>query len=211
MALPLLPTLAFAVIVSAASFLCQSPSAPAPEAVVETRVVQMESRPAQADARADATDASVAFVPAALAFRDQFPLREHLVMSAEAAPRRTAPRVAAKPTLRRPDAARSEVARIESGKSDAGKSESGKIDPVKADAARAPSAVAAKASSEPFTAQAEAAEDLLPDLALPFAPAISALSRAGSFVGAQSAVAGAKALALGNVVTGLVDRLPLQR
>ncbi|MFD1302627.1 hypothetical protein [Methylobacterium marchantiae] len=202
MALPLLPTLAVAVIVSAASFLCQAPSAPAPATFVETRMVEMESRPVQAEA----TETVAAFVPAALAFRDQFPLRDHFVVSAEAAPRKATTRVAAKPNLRRRDAARSDMA---------------KADSVKTDATRPPSVVAAKAlpsSPEPLRAQAEAEENLLPDLALPFAPAISAISRAGSFVSVQSAVAGAKVVsfggarvvALGNVVTGLVDRLPLQ-
>lgn len=201
MALPLLPTIVVAVIVSAASFLCQTPSAPVLETPVGPPMVEMESRTAQANpAEADPT---VAFVPAALAFRDQFPLRDHGAMSVAATgavtpPRRPAARVAAKPTLRRTDPARSETARAES---------------ARPDAVRVPSVAVAKAPAvapEPFRVEAEAEEDLVPRLALPFAPAISAISRAGSFVGTQSAAAGAKAVALGNVVTGLVDSLPLR-
>jgi hypothetical protein len=87
-----------------------------------------------------------------------------------------------------------------------------KTEATRPDANRVPSVVAAKAavSPEPFRVEAEADEDLIPHLALPFAPAISAISRAGSFVGTQSAAVGAEAMALGNVVTGLVDRLPLR-
>lgn len=201
MALPLLPTIVVAVIVSAASFLCQTPSATVPETPIGPPMVEMESRTAQASPTE--ADPVAPFVPAAFAFRDQFPLRDHGAMSVAAmgavtAPRHAAPRVAAKPSLRRTDPERSETARAEF---------------ARPDAVRAPSVVAARAPAaapEPFRVEAEADEDLVPRLALPFAPAISAISRAGSFVGTQSAAAGARAVALGNVVTGLVDSLPLR-
>ncbi|WP_155935154.1 hypothetical protein [Methylobacterium sp. 10] len=199
MALPLLPTIVVAMIVSAASFLCQTPSAPVPETPASPRMVEMESRTAQAEP-IETADLGAAFVPAAFAFRDQFPLRDPVAMTAGAAPRRATSRTAAaKPSQRRSDSARSEMAKAEA---------------TRPDASRAPSVVAAKAaavSPEPFRIEAEADEDLVPRLALPFAPAISAISRAGSFVGTQSAAVGAEAMALGNVVTGLVDRLPLRR
>lgn len=195
MALPLLPTLVVAVIVSAASFLCQAPSAPSPEATASVSAVE-------AQGPQDSAPEAIAFVPAALAFGGQFPLRDDVAWIAEAAPRRAAPRVAAvKPPSRRPDAARPEMARNDGHKADG----------LKPDAARVAPVVAARTTvpSEPFEAASD--EGLIPDLAIPFAPAISALTRAGSFVGTQSAAAGAQAVALGNVVTGLVDRLPLGR
>lgn len=197
MALPLLPTIVVAVIVSAASFLCQTPSAPIPETPASTRIVEMESRTAQARP-IETADLGTAFVPAAFAFRDQFPLRDMVTTTASIAPRRATSRTAAvKPSQRRSDSARSEMAKTEA---------------TRPDANRVPSVVAAKAaiSPEPFRVEAEADEELIPHLALPFAPAISAITRAGSFVGTQSAAVGAEAMALGNVVTGLVDRLPLR-
>lgn len=195
MALPLLPTIVVAMIVSAASLLCQTPSAP--ETPARTRIVEMENRTAQASP-IETADLGTAFVPAAFAFRDQFPLRDPVTTTASVAPRRATSRTAAaKPSPRRPDSARSEMAKAEAARPDVN---------------RVPSVVAAKAtvSPEPFRVEAEADEALIPHLALPFAPAISAITRAGSFVGTQSAAVGAEAMALGNVVTGLVDRLPLR-
>lgn len=210
MALPLLPTLVVAVIVSAASFLCQTPSVVAPEPL-PTSVSAVEPAPDQTGS----IEAAAPYVPAAFAFRDQFPLREDVVRLAETraepAHRRPGPSIATVKPPRRPDVPRSELARSELARAEAGKGESGKDGSTKVGSGEieGPKAVAAKAP-EPFTLEAVSEEGLIPDLAIPFAPAISALTRAGRYVGTQSAAVGAEALALGGAVTGLVDRLPIR-
>lgn len=124
-------------------------------------------------------DAAANFVPAALAFR-QFPFV--VEARSEAPQRRAAPRVAARTTIRRPDIAR-------------------------ADAIHAAPAIMKAGPAAPPPVETASEDAPLPAIALPFAPAISALGRAGSFIGAQGTVAGARAVALGDAVVGLVGGL----
>lgn len=181
---PLLPTLVMALVLGAASLLCREPEVPAPAPTA--LAARIASAPATLVSEAGP---ATPFVPAALTFPSQFPLMvaAHIaapVQGAAAAPalaqhRPPGPRVAA---LRRPA-------------------------PVKAIAAPA---AAQHADPVGTVAQAEVpaeADGLLPDLALPFAPAIRAVGRARDFVGVQGAAARTQASALGGAVVDFVGSL----
>jgi hypothetical protein len=185
---PLLPTLMMAVILGAASYLCHEPGRE-PAAVAPTA-----SAPATAVATAPQAVAATPYIPAPLAFQTQFPM----VVLAQAEP---TPAVQAHKALPRA------AARLAA--------------PRRLDAARvAGKAPAATATDKPlpFMPEAEAdgtvaaADDgILPEVALPFAPTIRAVTRAGAaagaFVGAGGAAIGAETATLGAAVSGWVERL----
>ncbi|MGU3361839.1 hypothetical protein ACLBWX_16025 [Methylobacterium sp. M6A4_1b] len=178
---PLLPTLMMAVILGAASYLCQEPTAVVPPASV----------PATAVAAAPEAEAETPHIPAPLAFQTQFPLA--MVTQADPAPvvqaRRTTPRTVTRLTVSR----RAEAPRV-----------AGKATP-----ANEPLPFVAEV--EAASAVSDAEEGVLPEAALPFAPTIRAVTRAsaaaGAFVGAQGAALGAGTATLGAAVSGWVERL----
>jgi hypothetical protein len=198
---PLLPTLLVALVLGAASLICREPDAPAP---VPATAISITLAPRSAEA-SEATATAMAaenFLPATLAFPRQFPL----VMAAQA----PVPPQAAAPGPHRP--AGSRVATLR------------RTAPAKAaPAAEALHGQAAQADPIPHVATVEAKRvsggavpaasgDLLPDLslpdlALPFAPAIQAAGRARDFVGAQSTAARTQATALGGAVVEFVEAL----
>ncbi|MCJ2080904.1 hypothetical protein [Methylobacterium sp. J-090] len=174
---PLLPTLLMALVLGAGSLLCREPDAPAPAPTA--LAAQIASAPATLVAEAVPT---TPFVPAALAFPRQFPLavaaQAGAPMPVIAQHRPAGPRVA---SLRRVAPPKAAVA-----------PEIPRVDPV-ASVARAEVPVEA--------------DDFLPDLALPFAPAIQAVGRARDFVGVQGAAARTQASALGGAVVDFVGTL----
>lgn len=208
---PLLPTLAMAMILGAASYFCHEPAAVAPPASV----------PATAVAAAPEAQAETLYIPAPLAFRTQFPL----VVAAQA----DAMTVGSIPQIGKAVTRSARVAprRLENPRVAA------KAPPV---VGRAPPVVeqALPFADEAEVSSASAGSDegvlpgiglpdvALPDVALPFAPTIRTVSEAGAaasaFVGAKSAAAGAFVEAkgaalgvgtasLGAAVSGWVGRL----
>ncbi|KQU29329.1 hypothetical protein ASG63_17760 [Methylobacterium sp. Leaf94] len=218
---PLLPTLAMAVILGAASYLCHEPAPVAPASV-----------PATAVAAAPEATAVAPFIPAPLAFQSQFPL----VIVAQAEPaaqaHRTLPRparLAAPRGFEHPRLAAAKVAPT-----------TDKAPQVSERAPQAPArppqvrekALPSAAEAEVSHAAAEGDEGVLPgiglpdatlpDLALPFAPTIRAVTQAGAAAGAfmgaktaaagtfvsdQSAALGAETATLGAAVSGWIGRL----
>lgn len=225
---PLLPTLAMAAILGAASYLCQEPAIVAPASV-----------PATAVAAAPEATAETPFIPAPLAFQAQFPL----VIVAQAEPtaqaHRTGPRPARLAAPRRFENPRLAVAKVAAT---ADKASQGS-DKASQGSEKVPQAFArppqGREKALPFVAEAEvshaAAEGdegvlpgiglpdvTLPDIALPFAPTIRAVTQAGAaagafmgaktaaagtFVSAQGAALGAGTATLGAAVSGWVGRL----
>ncbi|KQP08584.1 hypothetical protein ASF28_20735 [Methylobacterium sp. Leaf99] len=182
---PLLPTLLMALVLGAGSLLCREPDAPAPAPMAAPRTVistTMAPRIVAAPA-IQVAEAAPPFVPAALAFPRQFPIVVAAAsMTAVAQHRPAGPRVAA---LRRAAPAKTHIAEA---------AEVPRADPV------------ASVAQVEAPAPAEA-DDLLPDLALPFAPAIRAVGRARDFVGIQGAAARTQASALGGAVVDFVGTL----
>ncbi len=180
---PLLPTLVMAILLGGASYLCHEPTAAAPPASV----------PATAVAAAPEAVVETPHIPAPLAFQTQFPL----VVVAQAEP---APVVQAHRALPR-TATRLVVA------------------PRRVEAPRVVGKAAPAADKPlPFVAEVEAAsatadgdEGVLPEVALPFAPTIRAVTRAsaaaGALMGAQGAALGAETATLGATISGWVERL----
>lgn len=195
---PLLPTLVVAVVLAAASVFC--PETRTAPAAPETPVVRMASAmgpPAEAPAE-------VPFVPASLAFPLQFPITAALPV--EAATRQAALPQAVLPQAALPQAALPQAA-LPAHRTAARMAARNRPAP-----ARGAQQVPAEPASMPVVARAEpvapeAEDGVLPALALPFAPTIRVATQAASFVGAQSAAAGARAVALGDAVVGLVGGL----
>lgn len=182
---PFLPTLLVALMLGAASLLCREPevSAPVPATAISTTLAPRNIvEPVATGSIAEA------FVPATLAFPRQFPLvlTAQAVAPPQASPRRPAgPRVA---TLRR-------------------------MAPAKAPAPAPAEAVHGEADPIPHVAGIDAMPDAspsdlsLPDLALPFAPAIQAAGRVRDFVGGQGVAARTRAAALSGAVVEFVEAL----
>ena len=199
---PLLPTLAMAAILGAASYLCHEPAAVAPPAPVSAATL------ATAVAAAPASVAEAPFIPAPLAFQVQFP-QTPVPMVAEADPARAAPaHRAARPA--RIAAARREAPRV------AAKAPSTAA-PTAPEQIPAPNRPLPFVAESPFAAEAEettvasSEEGVLPALALPFAPTIRAVTQAsaaaGAFVGAKGASLSAGTATLGAAVSGWMDGL----
>lgn len=201
---PLLPTLAMAAILGAASYLCHEPAAVAPPAPVSAAAL------ATAVAAAPASVAEAPFIPASLAFQVQFP-QTPVPMVAEADPARVAPahRVARPARLA---AARREAPRVAT--------KAPQMAPEQIPAPDRPLPFVAESSfvaESPFAAEAQettvasSEEGVLPALALPFAPTIRAVTQAsaaaGAFVGAKGASLSAGTASLGAAVSGWMDGL----
>lgn len=202
---PLLPTLAMAVILGAASYLCHEPAAVAPPASV----------PATALAAAPEATAEAPFIPAPLAFQTQFPLA--VVAQAEPAiqARRAVPRPARIAAPRRPENPRVENPRLAT-KAPLAVEKTPQVFEKALPFAPEAEVSQAAAETDGGLLPAVALPDVtLPDVALPFAPTIRALSRAsaaaGAFVVDKSAAAGAfvgdKGVTVGAAVSGWVGRL----
>lgn len=191
---PLLPTLVVALVLGAASLLCREPDAPtstAPTTAISTTLAPRSVAEPRSVVE-PVTTGSIAetFVPATLAFPRQFPLvlTAQAVAPPQASARRpAAPRVA---TLRRTPPAKP---------------------PVPAEAVRGEAAPADPIAGID-TASRGASDDSmpnwsLPDLALPFAPAIETAGRVRDFVGGQGAMARTQATALSVAVVEVVEAL----
>jgi len=180
---PLLPTLVMAILLGGASYLCHEPTAAAPPASV----------PATAVAAAPEAVVETTHIPAPLAFQTQFPLV--VVAQAEPAPVVQAHRAMPRTATRLVVAPRRVEAPRVIGKA--------------APAADKPLPFVAEV--EAASAAADADEGVLPEVALPFAPTIRAVTRAsaaaGAFMGAQGAALGAETATLGAAVSGWVERL----
>ncbi|KQU02223.1 hypothetical protein ASG60_17110 [Methylobacterium sp. Leaf469] len=187
---PLLPTLVMALVLGAASLFCREPEVPAPAPT--TLAARIASAPATLVSEAVP---ATPFVPAALTFPRQFPL---MVAAHVAAPVQGTPPVqgtVAAPAVAQHRPSGPRVAALRR--------------PAPAKAIAAPAA-AQHADPVGTVAQAEVpveAGGLLPDLALPFAPAIRAVGRARDFVGVQGAAARTQASALGGAVVDFVGTL----
>ena len=207
---PLLPTLAMAVILGAASYLCHEPAAVAPPASV----------PATALAAAPEATAEAPFIPAPLAFQTQFPL-----VVAQAEPAIQARKAVARPARiaapRRPEPPR--VATKAPLAAEKTPQVFEKALPFVPEAEVSQAAAETDGGLLPAVALPDVT---LPDVALPFAPTIRAFSRASAAAGAfvvdksaaasafvvdKSAAAGAfvgdKGVTLGVAVSGWVGRL----
>ncbi|KQP91622.1 hypothetical protein ASF60_17585 [Methylobacterium sp. Leaf113] len=181
---PFLPTLMMAVILGAASYLCHEPAAAPPPPSV----------PATAVAAAPETVVETPYIPAPLAFRTQFPM----VVVAQAEPaavqaHKAMPRPTRLAAPRRADPPRLATKALPA--------------PSK------PMPFAPEAEESPIVERAVSTSDegILPEIALPFAPTIRAVSEAGeaagAFMGAKGAVLSAETATLGAAVSGLVGRL----
>lgn len=203
---PLLPTLMMAVILGAASYFCHEPAAvQAPAPVLATAV-----------ASAPVATAEAPFIPAPLAFQTQFPMI--VLAQAEPAPAAQAHK-AARPAriaaARRVESPRAVTRTLDKGPD---RAPSTPDKPLPFAAEDAPGTVAASD------------EGVLPDIAppeiaLPFAPTIRAVTQAGvaasqvgaaagaymdakaAALGAKSAALGAETVSLGAAVSGWVERL----
>lgn len=177
LSLPFLPTLAMAVVIGAASMLCREP-AKGPALPPAAEVGPQAFAPAPTP-----LPAAPARAPAAVIFAEHYPL------AVGAAPR-PAPRLAAAASRRHLLRAAEAPPRRPEGLV-------AKSVPVQdpLDAARI----------ERSEEVAQEAETLLPELALPFAPAVRAVGEAASYVGGKAAsVTGAVGGAVGGTVRGSV-------
>lgn len=175
LSLPFLPTLATALVLGAASLLCREPAPAAP--VVPAPAASVEPRAFHAAAP---VEAALPRPPAAIAFA-QFPPSLVLPEARIAAAPHPAARIATAATaatLRRACTA----PRCAEGPP------------------RRPDPFAEAVRPAPVEAEAEVRDGLLPDLALPFAPAARVVGEAAAYVRTGAA-------ALGGSVVMLVDRL----
>jgi hypothetical protein len=203
--LPFLPTLATALVLAGASFLCREPAQDRPvppvPGVETVMLIDPHAFPEPAAAPAEPRPS------AALAFAQAYPLlpAEPRAVASRIAPRiATTPRVAVTPRI----APMPRIAAMPPRRPpclDRGldcEATPRRPEPVLASQPAEPKAAESLVSETraPETIEAATEDDLLPDLALPFAPAARAAGRAADFVRTGAAT-------LGGSVTVLVDRL----
>lgn len=208
-ALPFLPTLAFAAILGLGA-VCWETAAPLREPSATASAAVAASTPMPRMARADTevanSTAKPAFAgevthrpPAAIVFAHQFPLSADTVILAKAPVTRPLHRVA-----------RSAPSCTGSRCTEPSQTASAVL--------RRPHPLAAAPSSttpdDPFAssrqverAEASVTEGSAPDQALPFAPAIRAVGQTVGVIGSRAAILRGEAVALGGVVTDLLDGL----
>ena len=191
--LPFLPTLVTALVLAGASFLCREPAQdkPVPPVASVEKVVLIDPHAFPEPAASPAEPRP----PAALAFAQAYPM---LPAEPRAMASRPAPRIAAMPP-RRPPCLRCEATprrpepALAARPAELKATEASRFEPVTAE-------LVPPELGGPETVEAAAEDTLLPDLALPFAPATRAAGRAADFLRTG-------ATALGGSVAVLVDRL----
>ncbi|HEV7440099.1 MAG TPA: hypothetical protein VGN94_10825 [Methylobacterium sp.] len=201
--LPFLPTLVTALVLAGASFLCREPAQdkPVPPVASVEKVVLIDPHAFPEPAASPAEPRP----PAALAFAQAYPM---LPAEPRAMASRPAPRIAAMPP-RRPPCLRCEATprrpepALAARPAELKATEASRFEPATAEPVTAELSGPELGGPElgaPETVEAAAEDTLLPDLALPFAPATRAAGRAADFLRTG-------ATALGGSVAVLVDRL----